>query len=306
MTKICSRFTVKNEDTGEEIRMLLKSNEEITVMDKTRYFTEGQKNFLCKNNQLHEFTHNLGGFIQMCYVKNELLFNKLKIGKANISRLIYLATYIDYNNRKENLLVRYSENNKVVALTRDEIRSLLKLSERTFINFLNEMRSNNLIFTYDDKFYISPDYFTKGKNKLEGDYTRIFINTTKFLFENCNSRQHKQLSYVYQLIPYMNHELNVICNNPNESDFAKLDKLGLKNICEVLGVSLDKKSMYRFENDLLKFKIEVGNRIYYIFKRVIVKGGNGKYDYFVINPKIVWSGNNVELIKDTVSSLFFK
>lgn len=306
MTKMYSRFTVKNEDTGEEIRMLLKNNEEITVTEKSRQLTEVQKNFLCKNNQLHQFTHNLGGFIQMCYVKNELLFNELKIEKANISRLIYLATYIDYNNREENLLVRYSENNKVTPLNRNEIRSLLKLSERTFINFLNDMKSNDLIFICEDKFYINPDYFTKGKSKLEGDYTRIFINTTKLLFENCSARQHKQLSYVYQLIPYMNHELNVICNNPNESDFTKLDKLGLKNICEILGISLTKSGMSRFESDLLKFKIEVGGRIYYIFKRVMVKGGHGKYDYFVINPKIAWSGNNVELIKDTVTSLFFK
>lgn len=306
MTKIYSRFTVRNEDTGEEIRMLLKSNEELTVTDKARQLTNEQKNFLCKNNQLHEFTHNLGGFIQMCYVKNELLFNELKIEKANISRLIYLATYIDYNNREENLLIKYGENNKIIPLSRNDIRKILGLSERTFIRFLNDMKENNLIFINEDKYYVSSDYFTKGKNKIEGDYTRIFINTTKLLFENCKTSQHKQLSYVYQLIPFMNHELNVVCDNPKETDFTKLNKLGLKDICKLLQISTDKKSMNRFENDLLKFKIEVNDKTYFIFKRVIVKGGNGKYDYFVINPKIAWSGNNVEIISDTIKSLFFK
>lgn len=295
-------------DRGGEINnsFALKGDEELIIVKKGKQLTPEQKVFLNKRNELKKYTSELGGYVHMFYVKNELLFNKVDIDRANVARLIYLSTYMDYNDRQENLLVKHGIDNKVEVLGRNDIKKLLNLSERTFIDFMNNMIETNLIFKVDNKYYINNEYFTKGKSDIQGDYTRIFINTTRILFESCTSKQHKQLSYMYQLIPFMNYNLNIICRNPNENDISKLEKLSLKEICEILKISTEKKSMNIFENNLLKFNIVVSGKKQFILKRVIVKGYNSRNDYFVINPNIAWSGNNIDEMKNVVNTLFFR
>lgn len=243
----------------------------------------------------------------MCYIKNELLFNHLNLDRANISRLIYLSTYIDYNDRQENLLVKYGRDKKVEPINKVQLRNLLGLSESTFKRFLNDVKTNSLLYELDDKFFISNEYFSKGKCIFkEKDYTRIYVDTTRFLYENCTVSQHKQLSYAFQLIPKLHYETNVICENPDEENKDDLIKLGLKGICEFLEISTNKSSMCKFEKDLYKLKINVDGKKHYMFKRVIIKGRNGKNDYFVVNPEVIWKGNNLENTKKTIEFMVFK
>lgn len=290
----------------ESLGLINSKTEQVNIGRKKNKLTPRQKALLTDKSELTLHSEKLGGYIHMYYIKNELLFNELNIDRANISRLVYLATYIDYNDRKENLLVKYGQFKGVVPMTKKDIKEKMKLSDATFSVFFNEMKKKNLIYEVNNKLYINPDYFNRGKNQMDKKgYTRVFIDTTRMLYENCSSRQHKQLSYVFQLIPYMNYELNIICSNPDEPDFYELDKLGLKRICELLGISTDKKSMNTFEKNLLKFYISYEDKKYYLFKRVIVKGGNGKFDYFVINPYVTWKGKSVYQIKDIIQACFF-
>lgn len=286
---------------------VLRGNERYEIKRKEKNLTPQQRRIGKYKSDLKKYSERLGGYINMCYVKNKLLFNELDIDRANISRLIYLSTYLDYNNRQENLLIKHTQCKVIEPLTRADIKKKLGLGDRAFINFMNDMKSNNLLFEAEGKFYISNDYFSKGdcgfKNK---EYTRIFINTTRLLYENCNNRQHKQLSYAFQLVPYIHFETNILTSNPDAKEFSELQRIGLKDICNILELSTDKKAMSRLENDLLKLQITYNQEQFHLFKRVIVKGGNGKFDYFVINPQIVWSGRDTEKIKETIQLCFFQ
>lgn len=286
---------------------VIKENEIIDIKDRRKNLTVKQKALLNQNNELKNYCKELGGYIHMAYVKKELLFNKINIDRANISRLIYLSTHIDYNNRHENLLIKYRQHKQMEPMTRADLKKILGLSDTTFKSFISDMKKSNLIYEDDKKFYISTDYFSKGEcNFNNKEYTRIFVDTTKILYENCTSRQHKQLSYVFQLIPFLHFETNILCANPKEIDLYKLEKLSLKNICEMLGVSTEKKSMNKFENDLYKLQVNIDGSKHYLFKRVIVKGGNGVNDYFIVNPKVTWSGRDIEKVKETIQVCFFK
>lgn len=277
------------------------------VFKQNKKLNPKQKRLLNHKSELKKYSEGLGGYIHMAYVKNELLFNKINLDRANISRLIYLSTFIDYNDRQENLLIKYTKYKKIASMTRADIKKILGLGDRAFINFMNDMKNNNLIYEVDKKFYISPEYFSKGDcNFNNKEYTRIYIKTTRLLYEGCTNRQHKQLSYALQLIPFIHYETNILCNNPKVLDYYELEKLGLKEVCEKLGVSTEKAPMSKFENDLLKLQITLDGQTCYLFKRVIVKGGNGKFDYFVINPTVVWSGRDVEKVKETIQVCFFE
>lgn len=284
---------------------VIKKGEEVKIT-KDNKLTPKQKRLLNYKSELKKFSESLGGYIHMSYVKNELLFNKLDIDRANISRLIYLSTYIDYNDRQENLLIKHGQHKQIEAMTRADIKKILKLSDRAFINFLNDMKKNNLLYEANKKFYISNDYFSKGDcNFNKKEYTRIYIDTTRMLYESCSSRQHKQLSYIYQLVPYMNYELNILCSNPFETDFTKINKLSLKDICELLEVSTESRSMRKLRDELLKFYITIDGNKYYFLSYARILNGYGLKDYFVINPQIVWGGRNIEQVKETIQVCFF-
>lgn len=287
----------------------LKIGETIDVVNKKRNVSDKCLEIIKSKRDLKEYSKLLGGYINMCYVRNELLFNKINIDRANISRLIFLSTYIDYNDRKENLLVKHGKYNELEPMTKKDMKTILGLGDTAFKSFIKDVESNHLLYIVGDRFYISSEYFNRGKNNLSNfsskEYTRIFINTTRQLYKSSTSRQHKQLSYAYQLIPLAHYETNIICENPSEMEFKNINKLSLKDICLFLGVSTERKSMNKLENDLYKLFVGQNKEKTYLFKRVIVKGGEGKRDYFIINPKVIWGGKNLDVAMDTIDKLIF-
>ena len=62
---------------------------------------------------------------------------------------MYLATYMDYNYREENVLVKHGKNYKLEYLTRKDLKELLNLTDRTFNNFLKETKEKNLLYCVD-------------------------------------------------------------------------------------------------------------------------------------------------------------
>lgn len=296
------RIYTEDVNGNVEYAGLMKESEDIRIVKK---MSDEQKNTIKRKDDLGNYANELGGFIHMMYINNELLFNDIGIDRSNISRLIYLATYIDYNDREENVLVKHTQNNKLEYLTKKDIKEIMRLSDATLSRFINDLISNELLFNANDKFYITSKYFSKGKSNFDKrKYTRVFINTTRNLYNGCSTREHKKLSYIFQLIPFLNYETNVLCSNPNEIDRDKLDKLTLIDICKLLGLGTSKNAMSKFEHDLYKISIKIGDNKYFMFTRVITKG-EYRNDYFIINPNVIWNGSNVDNTKETIKWLYF-
>lgn len=280
-------------------------DEEININKKKKELTPQQIKVINQKNSLKKETDKLGGYVHMICIRNKLLFNNLQIDRADISRLIYLATFIDYNDRKENLLIVREKGKPATAMTRTQMKKLLKLAETPFKKFLQSSLINDLIWKVNNKYYINNKYFTKGKAGFnDKEYTRIFINTTRYLYQHSTPRQHKILGYAFQLIPYAHYELNVICRNPLEVDVNRVNKLSLQEICELLGISTEKGNMVKFRNNLSKFYINVEGNKYYLFAHATIRAGTIK-DYFVINPAVSWAGNNANKMQNSIKSLYF-
>lgn len=295
--------------------VVIKDNEDYIIysdiekeLKEGKQFSDKQKHFLNKNNEFKALCSDLGGFINMIYTKNELLFNRINIDKANISRIIYLATYIDYNNRKEGLLIYQPKNedgqfqqNK--EMSRADIRNVLGLTDSTFKRFLKDVKDNNLLFEVDGKFYINTEYFNKGdmpkKMKDDKSYCRLFINTIRNLYEGTKSTKHKVLSNVFQLIPYVHYEHNIVCHNPNEPT-ENPKAITLAELCEMFGVAYENRS--KLAKQLYEFKVTIKEEDYHLFSYVIL---NAQYDYFVVNPLVIYCGNNLESMVRTSKALFF-
>lgn len=294
---------IRQEDTKGNKKMIdiIKDGETVKVV---KDLTPQQLAILNQKNDLKTHCSELGGYVHISYVKNELLFNELNLKLATITRLVFLATFIDYNNREANVLVKHGKNNKLEYLTRKDLQKLLNLSDTPFKEFLKETKEKGLLFCVNKKYYLSNEYFSKGKCLFNNkEYARIFVDTTRLLYSNSRPSQHKQLAYIFQLIPYLHYDSNVLCKNPEELDTRKLERLSLKEICELLGLGTSKETMKKFKKNLLSFHVEINNEIYYLFARVKLETYLKETDFFVVNPNIIRKGSNLNIKKEITNSL---
>lgn len=285
---------------------VLKDDEEVIIKDKAKKLTAKQRYFLNQSNNFTKHCDSLGGYIHMIYAKNEILFNDINIDKANISRIIYLATYMDYNDRKEGLLCVRSQHNKLEPMNKKTMQSVLKLGDTAFKKFLKDMKDNNLIYEVDTMYYVNTDYFNKGKidNKdTDKSYCRLFIEPTRSLYEGCKPTKHKVLASIYQLIPYIHLRTNALCLNPNEVA-KEPQKMDSKTLCDLLNIGTDKGQRSRFIKDLYSFTVDIKGKTYKLFSYVKIISDNR--DFYVVNPYVIYMGNDVDYVKKVAKDYFFK
>lgn len=299
------RIVAIDTDTGEELaNTFLKQGEEL-VLDTKKSLTDKQKTFLNRENGVKKENEKLGGYIMVSYVSNELLFNKLDLKQATVSRILYLSTYISYSDREANLLVKYGQNKEVLPMTKKDIKRVMNLTDTAFKSFFKEVKEKGLLYEVEGKFYLNNEYFHKGCENTFENYARVYIGTTRKLYESCNTRQHGVLSYLFALIPYINYNTNVIAFNPEETDIRKIKGMSLKEITGLLGLSTGKESVKKLNNKLRKFLITFNGTTYSVFRKVTLECYKGNIQFVAVNPLIIWKGNDLEARNKTLNSLIW-
>lgn len=206
-------------------------------------------------------------------------YNKFKINeKQYLFRFIYLCTYMNYNNILSNGTRLYLEN---------ELEDLLLLSRREYYNTKKFLLDNELIkITKDKHILINDAYCKRGKIFMEKniEVVRIFDKAIQELYKKSTPKEHKKLSLLIDILPYVNFKHNVICKNPEEEDFLKIQPMTMKELCVAIGQDERKPSLLK--NKLFKLTVS-GEIVVGIFDKVI-----GSCIY--VNPKVYYKGNNIE------------
>lgn len=299
------RIQVIDIDTGEIIGNILKSKNEDIILNTKKVFTDKQKYFLNNQDGFKKYASEQGGFIQMLFTQKE----KLNLGncdKATLSRLVYLSTYIDYNNRQENLLVKRVKNYKLEPMTRKDIQNTLGLGDTAFKGFLKDVKDSGLLYEAKGKFYISDSFVTKGKNDISGNkyndcFTRLFINNIRDLYEGCKPRGHKVLSNIFLLLPFIHINTNIITFDGDSVYDDDVNPMSIVDIGELLEIE-GTNNLKRLVQDLEKIRVTIEGREYKMFTWVRMSG----CDYFVINPRVVYRGNDFEQMCWIADTYFFR
>nr|DAO35054.1 MAG TPA: Z DNA-binding protein [Caudoviricetes sp.] len=293
------RIIAIDADTKEELGNVYVAKDEELIMGTKKKLSSNQKDYLQKKDAMGEMAETLGGYVHVFYVKDELLYNKLNLNPADVSRFLYLATYISYNYKDKNMLVK-KEKGQLKPMSQKDIMKIMKLNKSAFYNFIKEMKSKELITEKDSAFYINEKYISKGKIKDNKDsYIRLYIDTTRYLYEHCTSRQHKQLGYVLQLLPYVDFDTNHILINDEKAE--------IRDIMKLLGVSANNnKAISVFKKTLLNFTINYQGNDYYLFGAHTFEYGKEFRTYFVINPLVLFAGNNMKCMQDVCKQLIIK
>ena len=275
-------------ETGEILSQFeIDSDESLTSSEKLhkrKVFMEKKNDF----ENLKEVSDELGGFCFLYYKKSEILYNEVGVSKGNIGRLLYLATFIDYDT---NEIVDFKPNGKYSLGLRD-IKSLMKLSDSAFKEFFKEMKQCEIIHEKDGNFFISKKYFSKGKlSKNENSFTRMFVKTIRELYESTQPRQHKQLANVFSLVPFLDYETNAIVGADGE-------KMKLTEIARLLGY--DETNVTRMKKDLLGFSIVKNNTKFYFFCFVKLQTIENETSFFMVNPLAFYAGSSENTFRTLV------
>lgn len=274
--------TVINNKTGEIMTEDFKI-EELNDFQRKEFFKKKME----LDNQFKQGQQEyLGYFVFFIFEHIQDLSNILS--DSDLVRFLYLGTYT-----KKDGILKFDNSN---IITKENIKKILRLKDEAFRLFWNNIINNKLICEEDNKILINLFYFYRGKekdyynmtNRKFGDnFTRLYIEATRNLYENTNIRKIKKLAIIYKLLPFVNWQTNILCKNPKEINKYKIEPLTILDISNYL--KYDKTHLARFRKEIHEFKYNNND----IFMR-IGKSSDINYDYIVVNPIFYYKGNNIE------------
>jgi len=146
---------------------------------------------------MKEWNKELGGFIFILFKYGDKIFSQLpELIQEDITKLFYLAIFVDYKG----ILIYNKE-----PMTRRTMQRLIGISREKFSLFFNKLKNLNILIQDNNIIKINKCYFLKGeieKNiKTNFNYTRLYIESIKYLYENVSVRKHKQLGAYFKIIP---------------------------------------------------------------------------------------------------------
>lgn len=255
-----------------------------TERDKQNYkkFLESKQKYEFQGAEIQKQYKKYGSFVWFLYNAGQVL--DLGIQPDELTKLIYISTYMGYNNR---LMVSEDE-----SMTKNQMREILRVSEDTFHKFYTSLTNTGILSEDIDKcLYLNTSIFKRGVIKdvkdIDSNRTRLYIKSIRSLYTQAKISEHKLLSYLFQAIPFVNVNYNILCFNPLENDLQKVKPMIMKDFCVVIGYSQD--------NDRrLKTKLK-GLRLQQLPVFSFVDNADGLFCY--INPNVYYAGNKWEEVR---------
>lgn len=257
------------------------STGEVVAYEKNIYDSQIHRenvNYKLSEKELHQYLNTEIGSFFFLFYRN---LDKVDIKEQYKARFIYLSTYIDYMT---NNLVEITGGKKT-SLSYSEIKTVLNVNDKEAKSTIKILRDAGLLTKENSSYKMNSIYCLKGNVKSsKNEYIRVFIDNMRRLYLGTNTRSHKQLYYLFKLLPYVNLQFNILTIETDKENQKDITPLNMNDICGILGVNVkDQKKMY---NTLRSFTIDDE---YVLCKHVI-----NNMDSYSINPKLYYMGTQIE------------
>ncbi len=211
----------------------------------------------------------------------------------DVTRLIYLASYLNYKN-----ILMLNEQR---AVTLANLPEVLGVSEATAKRFWDKV-NGRYVFQCDDKSLAVKDTFFRGKQKhIVERLTKFYIQSVQKLYKSTPTSKHGCLGRVFHLLAHINVEFNILCHNPEETDLSKVSPMTFKQFCKETGYSWSKA--HRLAQDLSSITFDVDGEQRH-FVAFVTTEATSNDRLIVVNPRVIYGGHNFERVE--AFALFFK
>lgn len=243
---------------------------------------EKVKEYLEYKNKIKEVHSELKDLYGTFYFNFYKKLNN-KLSSQFLTRGLYLCSYMDYDNR----LVTRSSTNRKIPIYEKNLENILKLGRSETYKTKNILISSGLLISNEDKaLSINPKLCKKGiLENRKSEEIRMFDEAIKELYEKAKPKEHKKLSLLFDLLPMINFQFNIVCKNPDEEIMEYIKPYDLKELSNILG----KTNITYFKNDLLKLTVN---------NEPVCCINETKFGKFItINPRVYYKGGELENIK---------
>ena len=281
-------------DTGEVIdESKIYSYQTLDNRKRQLEFLKNEKTCELESQRINEKFKEYGKFIWNIYNINQQNFSN--ISPSDITRLMFLSTYLNYDG-----CLMYNQRTN---MDKKNINLLLKLSKREFQYFYKNVVQNNLLIEQDNKLYINKDIFIKGnlsKSKItklvqqDKFITRLYVDGVRTLYNKSTPKFHKTLSYLFQIMPYVNRQYNIVCFNPLEDNLDDIQCMSLGEFCDV--INYNKHNVRQLRRMLFDPKFEFNSKTTSAI-RLVSDDSNTLNDKIFINPCIYYAGDKWEKVE---------
>lgn len=271
------------ETTGEFVKVE-KPVVELEPGDSVR--RSGQVDYYQMKLQQIEAQKDYGPFTWMLYNCEDGLFKNLT--QSTITRLIYISTFLGYDG--------YLVHDNYKTLKKEQLKKKIGVSDREFNSFWKEISIDNKIVYEDNKrIFINKDIFMKGelpKKVIKSkDVVRLAVGGVRALYENVDSvRSHKNLSYLFKIIPFVNKEWNIVCKNPKEKEREFIDYMTVAEFCDAIGYN--KSNARKLINSLSSITFNGEHALIYV-----TLDFNIEKSKITMNPNLYWAGTDWSNVK---------
>ena len=254
------------------------------IIDAKCIITEEYVNYK-KSLEHKKLTRCSDNFIFITYdICNKLNIDNGDFNQPDIARIIYIMSYISNDNR-----LMLTER---TPMTKDKLLEIMGLNDRVFKIFYNKLIKNNILIEKDNSIFINKDFSFYGSIKgNKYDIIRIYKKNIRQLYNCVSSSQHKQLAILYLLIPFVNIKYNIVCSNPLEEDENEVQPLTIEQLAEYFDYNL--KRFIPLIDFLFSLKDKDNNPVI----KTINNTKNKKDNSIVINPRVIYAGNNFKDVK---------
>lgn len=209
---------------------------------------------------------------------------------STAARLIYLSTFLRYGT--DCLYITKRTPMKVT-----DLQKVMGLSNPTIRRFLVEVCSSYLTVDHDGDLHINTSVFRRGalpKKDGLGAYQKVYIEAVRNLYRATPISNHKQLGYIFLMLPYINIQYNVLCKNPYEPDIANIEPLTVREFCELIGHSYSTVARLREAYSKIRFTVNGQQELFCAF---VSDGSNLDDSRIFVNPHVFYSGTDPERVE---------
>lgn len=209
------------------------------------------------------------------------------------ARLIYLFTYANYSERGGHLMLT-----KKTEMRKKDLPKVLGLSDDAVKAFLDEVCPIYMTIDKDDCLAATSKAFKRGTLKDGKTYHRFYDRWVRELYRAVPLRQHRHLGYIFQLLPFISIEYNVLCYNPTEEDTAKIEFMSLGDFCKEIGFDSSHAERLLKIYKQICFPVTDDNGTHVErFVSITYDGLNRHNAKVYVNPRILYSGAHPEHVE---------
>ena len=148
----------------------------------------------------------------------------------------------------------------------------------------------------DGCLYMDHSVFRKGTlgKVKESSFSKVYTHMIRTLYNMVPAAAHRDLGYVFQLLPFISWEYNILCRNPEEKNLEDVVPLSAEELCCELGY--DYNHFSRLRERFRRLVVSVDDRLEAVVN--FVSNGPLLADMKVfVNPRVIYNGTNPEAVR---------